>query len=789
MRQPLTQDRPLPTPTPDPNRQSQRRGGLTRRTLINMTLRVAGVMLVSVGVSYIHVMYSLETQTQQQLNKYILERGQRESTVFKLAEDNLTFLREQILAKLQQPSNDPFASRFDRLHYAWSDGSLRNAPQDQPSAAFDTAQYPTTLIPKNVKPDAAHKRLFMTAYDLIQAYGPAWSVRFPNLYFNTTAGTSAVYWKGQPANLLAPGDMNLTQQEFFYVADPAHNPQRQPAWTGVYLDPYIKAWMVSAIVPIDDASGKFIGTVGHDIILTDLIKQTVENQLPGTYNLIFRPDGHLIVHPKLMDKIQKAEGNLTIVQTGDAHLQRIFQQVQNSTTKTAVIENSQDQEYLAFTQLSTTGWYFVTVHPKSLLWDHAFDTVKFFLIAGIIALLVEILLLFSVLKQQVTNPLKRLIAATNRLATGDFQLQLDTTRKDELGELATSFTSMAHQLKHSFQQLGEINVELEQRVDDRTRELQKALTDLQLNQLQMVQSAKMSSLGQMVAGVAHEINNPVNFIHGNLGYVRDYSDHLMQLIQSYQQSSLLAGAAADVEVNQIELEFIQADLPKLLSSMEVGTERIREIVLSLRNFSRLDEAELKAVDIHEGIDSTLLILQHRLKNNPQRPAIEVVKDYGNLPVVNCYSGQLNQVFMNILTNAIDALEEIWNKTTKQWERQGSQLTPMQTPITAGSHYSDTPNPEIFVPCITIRTTLIEPKLIEIMIADNGVGIPEAVQACIFDPFFTTKSIGKGTGMGMSISYQIIVEKHQGQLKCLSTHGQGTAFMIQIPILQLTQIDD
>ncbi|MDZ8028149.1 MAG: ATP-binding protein [Nostoc sp. DedQUE11] len=302
-----------------------------------------------------------------------------------------------------------------------------------------------------------------------------------------------------------------------------------------------------------------------------------------------------------------------------------------------------------------------------------------------------------------------------------------------------------------------------------TQKLQQALQDLQLAQTKLIQSEKMSSLGQLIAGVAHEINNPVNFICGNLKYVAEYAKDLLHLLQDYQKFLPVAPPDLQSELDSIDLEFIMQDLPKLLDSMKLGSDRIVEIVQSLKNFSRHDEAQIKAVNIHDGIDGTLMILRHRLKASAHRPAIEIVKEYAKLPLIECYPGQLNQVFMNILANAIDALEEAMGNG--EWRKHESELT-HNLQIT--TQHSPTPQ-------ITIRTQALDNGWVVIRIADNGPGMKESLIQRIYDPFFTTKEIGKGTGLGMAISRQIVVDRHGGILKCRSQLGEGTEFWIQIPM--------
>jgi PAS domain S-box-containing protein len=287
---------------------------------------------------------------------------------------------------------------------------------------------------------------------------------------------------------------------------------------------------------------------------------------------------------------------------------------------------------------------------------------------------------------------------------------------------------------------------IQAKLETKAQELEDTIKKLASTQAQLIQTEKMSSLGQLVAGIAHEINNPSTFIYGNITFAQEYIQRLLDLLELYQECYPNPNKLIKLKIKAIELDFIKDDLPLLLSSIQGGAERIADIVTSLRNFSRVDEAEYKSVDIHSGINNTLQLLEYRLKAQSSRAEIKVVKKFGNLPLINCYPGQLNQVFMNILMNAIDALEE-----------------------------SGTLQPQIH-----IRTEMHQGKICVMSIHNNGLSIPKSIQKKIFDPFFTTKSVGKGTGMGLSISYQIITEKHGGTLECVSEREIGTKFIVKIP---------
>ncbi|HEY9847819.1 MAG TPA: ATP-binding protein [Leptolyngbyaceae cyanobacterium] len=411
----------------------------------------------------------------------------------------------------------------------------------------------------------------------------------------------------------------------------------------------------------------------------------------------------------------------------------------------------------AYRKIPNNNWILLASVPKGVVFG---PLLQFTLVGTLLAasgasvvLGVVVALFVKRLKQR----LQPIMDECNRLAEANSKSEELMSREDEIGQLTISFYNL----------LGQVTVN-EKRLRKEMEKSAKAYQALKQTQAQLIQTEKMSGLGQLVAGIAHEINNPINFIYGNLPHATNYTEDLLRLVNLYQHKYPNPDEEIEELTEEIELDFLITDLQKMLSSMSIGANRIREIVLSLRNFSRFDEAEMKDVDIHEGIDSTLLILQNRFKSSPSHAAIEVVKEYGSLPLIECYPGQLNQVFMNILSNGIDALEKVRCK--------------------------DEDGKEDFLPKITISTELInreqagnQQSRAVIKIKDNGCGIPAEHQGKLFDPFFTTKPVGKGTGLGLSICYQIVVEKHRGELKFVTETGKGTEFIIEIPVYQTKPI--
>jgi len=599
-----------------------------RQTLIQMAIRIAIVVAAATVISYLHVSNSLQVQALEQLRNYIEQRGMRESNLFLWARDNLLTFKEEYVQRLAQLGDFDPQARFDELFVKYPDGSLRLQ-----ETLFDQHDV-TGIIGKYAAIDAALRRQLVTAFDMLAQYGPAWQNRFVNLYITTPENAVLMFWPDEPWGLRANSWEVYAKLALHNSADDpvlvldderGEGGEREAIWSDLYFDYAVNDWMVSGAEPIN-SDGRYVASVGHDMLLSQLIDRTINNRLDGTYNILFHEDGRVLAHPRYMDAIQASSGSLPVSKARDEQLLRIFNLVKQWPTEATIVDNEQDEEYLAVAQLQGPGWFLVTVFPKAIIAKQAFKTASLILVLGAIALLLEIVMSFVVLREQISQPLSSLMKAANRVSTGDFNTRLDEQRPDEIGRLAHSFNAMSREIEARETALNERNIELSrlnQQLEEELEERNRVEQEIIRQREALNQSEKLNALGSLLAGVAHELNNPLSVVVG--------------------RTIMLEESSAETKTKDRAKKIRQA------------AERCSRIVKTFLAIARQQPPERTRVQLNDVINGAVELMAYSLRTADIQVVLVLDTD---LPELSADGDQLTQVFTNLVVNAQQALAEV-----------------------------------------------------------------------------------------------------------------------------------
>ncbi len=719
-----------------------------------MGMRIAVVIALTTFFSYLHMLRTMRAEALLQLERYVTQRSQQEQAIFMLAEDNHAILKKALEERIRAYGQEDPSARFDSLLARMPDGSIRSRPE-----IFATTGSSGVFVPRGVTVNAELRRRILAALDVANQYGPAFHDRFVNTYIIFPEGVALGYWPGEASWAQAvPPDYLLTSQELFTISLPENNPRRQTVWSGIYPDTVTQLWAVSAATPLD-LDGRHVATIYHDILLPELLARITRESLPGAYNMLLRDDGQLIAHPAL--KTEGATSGYEILSTtqpsGAAqlgpgedreHLKHLFERVKNRAPGQVVLDATEYGEYIAAARLQGPGWTFVTVLPEHVVNSAAFAASRYVLLFGLASLLLELAIMSWVLRQQITRPLLAFTQATDRVAAGDFKLELDTSRDDELGRLSQSFRLMAGEVQRREEALRQANEGLEQRVEERTRELKE------LHQ-RLVETARQAGRAEVATSVLHNVGNVLNSVQTSAQVAREQLDRskleqlsrVVDLLDEHQND--LAAFLTQDERGQRVLPFIKElrqrlkderqELVTLLDEVGRYTEHIGTIIRLQQRYAKTTLLQ-EPVNLAELVEDALRINAAALG----RHAVKVERHLQPLPPMMIDKHKVLTILVNLISNAKYAMDE---------KPEGERL---------------------------LTLTLDQPSAdrIRIEVRDNGVGIAPELLSRIFEYGFTTRKEGHGFGLH---SCALAAQEQGGSLAVRSDGpGHGASFTLELP---------
>ncbi|EAU64704.1 ATP-binding protein [Stigmatella aurantiaca] len=744
----------MPRVFPLPDRTS-----LARTTLIRMGVRIAVIMSLATLFSYLHIFNSFRTEALVQMEQSVVERSQREQAIFVLAEDNHKALKKALEERIRFWRTQDPSPRFEGMFVHLPDGSTRNIPQ-----GFDGTKMPGVIVPKGVVIDDDLRRRILAAYEVVAQYGPAFHVRFTNTGVLLPEGVLVGYWpEGATWFQDVEATFSFLPMEYLTISLPENNPQRTSAWTGIFEDVPSKTWMVTVATPLD-VDGRHVATITHDVLLEELMNRTIQDRLPGAYNFLVRDDGQLIAHPTI--KMESGQGPYTIPKVlgmpeavnskegtpeQRAHLSGIFEKLSTRAPGQRVLELPELGEYMAMERLKGPGWTFVTVLPEHVVSSAAIRASRYVLLFGLVSLIIELGIMYWVLKQQITRPLLDFTEATGKLEAGDFNVSLDIWREDELGQLAHAFHQMAGEIQRREEALRQANEGLELRVEERTRELKDA-------HRQLVESALQVGRAEIATNVLHNVGNVLSSVLISSMLAKERLSGL-KLENVERVAALLEEHRGDLSAfiqgdkrGQTTLPFLtqlgknlqseRKEILLLLNDVSRHTEHIGAIVNLQQRYARTSHHLHEQVDLRALVEDALRINQAALG----RHSVKVERLLADIPSVLTEKHKVLLILVNLISNAkyaLDAMPEAERRLSVRIER----------PLSDG-----------FI-CIEVK--------------DNGVGIAPELLTRIFQHGFTTRQEGHGFGLHSSA---LAAQELGGTLKVHSDGpGQGASFILELPV--------